>query len=34
VVGIENGDGIECLTRGEEARPILDLENKERLLVS
>jgi hypothetical protein len=34
VVGIENGDGVKYLTRGEEARPILDLENKKRLLVS
>jgi hypothetical protein len=34
VVGIENGDGIKHLTRGKEARPILDSENKERLLVS
>jgi hypothetical protein len=34
VVGIENRDGVEYLTRGEEARPILNLENKERLLVS
>jgi hypothetical protein len=34
VVGIENGDGVEYSTRGKEARPILDLENKERLLVS
>jgi hypothetical protein len=34
VVGIENRDGLKYLTRGKEARPILDLENKERLLVS
>jgi hypothetical protein len=34
MVGIENKDGVEYLARGKEARPILNLKNKERLLVS
>jgi hypothetical protein len=34
MVGIENRDSMEHLTRGKEARPTLNLENKERLLVS
>jgi hypothetical protein len=34
MVGIKNRDSVKYLTRGKEVRLILNLENKERLLVS